>query len=163
MKILDHLEEWLITFLMAAATTIIFVRLRIAIGSGVSIPGLQDWLLGLNFRVGAGTVHHHVRLDGEVRCRLRGADRYPRRRRRADQPDDWPHARQVRGFGLLAGALFTGIVGTLGAHFVWENGFHYASIPAWAGNWVMYPKGRPRPISSGRPGSSTAPFRSVRA
>jgi C4-dicarboxylate transporter DctQ subunit len=29
-------------------------------------------------------------------------------------------------FGLLAGALFTGIVGTLGAHFVWENGAHYA-------------------------------------
>ncbi|HMW79868.1 MAG TPA: TRAP transporter small permease, partial [Accumulibacter sp.] len=28
-------------------------------------------------------------------------------------------------FGLLAGALFTGIVGTLGANFVWENGFHY--------------------------------------
>jgi len=29
-------------------------------------------------------------------------------------------------FGLLAGALFTGIVGTLGARFVWENGAHYA-------------------------------------
>ena len=29
-------------------------------------------------------------------------------------------------FGLLAGALFTGIVATLGAHFVWENGTHYA-------------------------------------
>jgi C4-dicarboxylate transporter DctQ subunit len=28
-------------------------------------------------------------------------------------------------FGLLAGALFTGIVGTLGATFVWENGAHY--------------------------------------
>ena len=29
-------------------------------------------------------------------------------------------------FGLLAGATFTGIVGTLGARFVWENGMHYA-------------------------------------
>jgi C4-dicarboxylate transporter DctQ subunit len=29
-------------------------------------------------------------------------------------------------FGLLCGALFTVIVGTLGARFVWENGFHYA-------------------------------------
>ena len=29
-------------------------------------------------------------------------------------------------FGLLAGAAFTGIVATLGAHFVWENGAHYA-------------------------------------
>ena len=27
--------------------------------------------------------------------------------------------------GLLAGALFTGIVGTLGLRFVWENGMHY--------------------------------------
>ncbi|HKX43298.1 MAG TPA: hypothetical protein VJO99_19220, partial [Burkholderiaceae bacterium] len=32
-------------------------------------------------------------------------------------------------FGLLAGALFTGIVGTLGASFVWDNGFHYALMP----------------------------------
>jgi C4-dicarboxylate transporter DctQ subunit len=31
-------------------------------------------------------------------------------------------------FGLLAGALFTGIVATLGAHFVWENGAHYAFL-----------------------------------
>ena len=29
-------------------------------------------------------------------------------------------------FGLLAGATFTGIVASLGAHFVWENGAHYA-------------------------------------
>jgi len=28
--------------------------------------------------------------------------------------------------GLAGGAIFTGIVGTLGARFVWENGFHYA-------------------------------------
>ena len=29
-------------------------------------------------------------------------------------------------FGLLAGALFTGIVATLGGGFVWENGAHFA-------------------------------------
>jgi C4-dicarboxylate transporter DctQ subunit len=29
-------------------------------------------------------------------------------------------------FGLLAGALFTGIICVLGATFVWENGAHYA-------------------------------------
>ena len=34
-------------------------------------------------------------------------------------------------FGLLAGALFTGIVGTLGARFVWDNGFHYALMHDW--------------------------------
>jgi C4-dicarboxylate transporter DctQ subunit len=49
MKILDHLEEWLITFLMAAATTIIFVSVAHRYLAGVSIPGLQDWLLSLNF------------------------------------------------------------------------------------------------------------------
>lgn len=32
--------------------------------------------------------------------------------------------------GLLAGALFTGIVASLGAHFVWENGAHYAFFHA---------------------------------
>ena len=35
-------------------------------------------------------------------------------------------------FGLLAGALFTGIIGTLGAAFVWENGAHYAWL-TWQG------------------------------
>jgi C4-dicarboxylate transporter DctQ subunit len=29
-------------------------------------------------------------------------------------------------FGLLAGALFTGVIATLGGRFVWENGAHYA-------------------------------------
>ena len=29
-------------------------------------------------------------------------------------------------FGLLAGAVFTGIVAYMGAHFVWENGAHHA-------------------------------------
>jgi C4-dicarboxylate transporter DctQ subunit len=29
-------------------------------------------------------------------------------------------------FGLLAGALFTGTIATLGADFVWGNGAHYA-------------------------------------
>jgi C4-dicarboxylate transporter DctQ subunit len=33
-------------------------------------------------------------------------------------------------FGMLAGALFTGIVATLGGHFVWENGAHYAIFNA---------------------------------
>src|SRR5262249_10524731 len=35
---------------------------------------------------GAGALHLHVRVDGEVRRRLRGAYRHPCRRRRAGQP-----------------------------------------------------------------------------
>ena len=36
-----------------------------------------------------------------------------------------------RYFGLLAGALFTGIVSYLGYHFVMENGLHYAWLHYW--------------------------------
>ncbi len=127
MKLLDHLEEWLITFLMGAATTIIFLSVMHRYFSGMSIPGLQDWLLSLNFgwaqelciimfvwmaKFGAA---YGVRTGIHV-----GVDVLINRMNE-----------QTRGkfviFGLLAGALFTGIVGTLGAHFVWENGFHYAS------------------------------------
>ncbi len=49
MKALDHLEEWLITFLMGAATVIIFAAVMHRYASGWAIPGVQDWLLGLNF------------------------------------------------------------------------------------------------------------------
>ena len=63
-------------------------------------------------------------------------------------------ARKFILFGLLAGALFTGIVGTLGADFVWENGAHYAIFRRWAWTRATCPKGRPRPTWSGRPGSS---------
>ena len=42
MKFLDHLEEWLVTFLMGGATLIIFVAVVHRYLAGVSIPGLQD-------------------------------------------------------------------------------------------------------------------------
>jgi hypothetical protein len=45
MKFLDHLEEWLITFLMGVATLIIFVAVVHRYLASASIPGLQDWLL----------------------------------------------------------------------------------------------------------------------
>ncbi len=126
MKILDHLEEWLITFLMGAATLIIFVAVVHRYASGLAIPGLQDWLISLNLswvqelciimfvwmaKFGAAygvRTGIHVGVDVLIN-RLSGA---------------------MRGrfivFGLLAGALFTGVVGTLGATFVWENGAHYS-------------------------------------
>ena len=130
MRGLDHLEEWLITFLMGAATTIIFIAVLHRYASGYAIPGLQDWLLGLNFgwaqelciimfvwmaKFGAAygvRTGIHVGVDVLIN-RLQPANR----------------ARFVL-FGLLAGALFTGIVATLGARFVWENGAHYAVFSA---------------------------------
>ena len=48
-KALNHIEELLVTFLMGAATLIIFVSVAHRYMAGVNIPGLQDWLLTLNF------------------------------------------------------------------------------------------------------------------
>ncbi len=48
LKLLDHLEEWLITFLMGGATLIIFIAVCHRYLSTAPIPGLQDWLLTLN-------------------------------------------------------------------------------------------------------------------
>ena len=126
MKVLDHLEEWLIAFLMGGATLIIFVAVMHRYLSGVAIPGLQDWLISLDLswaqelciimfvwmaKFGAAygvRTGIHVGVDVLIN-RLNPTLR----------------ARFVV-FGLLAGALFTGIVATFGAIFVWENGLHYA-------------------------------------
>ena len=122
MKFLDHLEEWLITFLMGAATVVIFVAVVHRYASGIPIPALQDRLLQLNtswaqelciymfvwmakFGAAYGVrTGIHVGVDVLIN-RLKDKNR----------------ARFVI-FGLLAGALFTGVVGTLGAKLVWEIG-----------------------------------------
>lgn len=125
MKFLDRLEEVLITFLMGGATLIIFVAVLHRYLAGVSIPGLQEWLLSVNMgwaqeltiimfvwmaKFGAA---YGVRTGIHV-----GVDVLINRLNE-----------RVRSkfvvFGLCAGALFTGIVATLGAYFVWENGAHY--------------------------------------
>ena len=126
MRVLTHLEEWLITFLMGAATIIIFVAVLHRYLSGLPIPGVQDWLISLNFgwaqelciymfvwmaKFGAAygvRTGIHVGVDVLI-----------------NQLSE-RHRRKFIVFGLLAGALFTGIIGTLGATFVWENGAHYA-------------------------------------
>ena len=130
MKFLDHLEEWLITFLMGGATLIIFLSVVHRYLTGVSIPGLQDWLLGLNVswaqelciimfvwmaKFGAA---YGVRTGIHV-----GVDVLINRLDEANRG-------KFIIFGLAAGAMFTGIVATLGGHFVWENGAHYAFLHA---------------------------------
>ena len=119
-KVLNHLEEWLIAFLMAGATIVIFVAVVHRYASGIPWPALQDWLLTINLswaqelciymfvwmaKFGAAygvRTGIHVGVDVLV-------NRLP----------DKTRAKFII-FGLLAGALFTGIVGTLGAKFVWE-------------------------------------------
>ena len=117
---LNHLEEWLIAFLMGAATLVIFVAVVHRYASGIPWPALQDWLLtvkmswaqelciymfiwmakfGAAYGVRTGI---HVGVDVLI-----------------NQLGDRKRAGFVL-FGLLAGAFFTAIVGTLGAKFVWE-------------------------------------------
>lgn len=132
LKLLDRLEEWIITFLMGAATLIIFVSVVHRYGSGLDIPGVQDWLLGVNLgwaqeltiimfvwmaKFGAAygvRTGIHVGVDVLIN-RLSPANRG-----------------RFIVLGLGAGALFTGIVGTLGASFVLENGAHYQLL-SWFG------------------------------
>ena len=125
-KYLDHLEEIIITFLIGAATIIIFVAVAHRYLSGMPIPGLQDWLLTVNTswaqelciymfvwmaKFGAA---YGVRTGIHV-----GVDVLVNR-----LPDTWRTKCVL--IAIAGGALFTGIIGTLGARFVWENGMHYA-------------------------------------
>ena len=120
MKFLNHLEEWLIAFLMGAATFLIFVAVVHRYAAGMPIPGLQDWLIKVDFswaqelciymfvwmaKFGAAygvRTGIHVGVDVLINA-------LPDRTRA-----------KFIVFGLLGGALFTGIIGTFGAHFVWE-------------------------------------------
>lgn len=129
-KVMNYLEEALITCLMGAATIIIFVSVAHRYLSGFSIPYLQDFLLSINLswaqelciilfvwmaKFGAAYgVRTGIHVGVDVLINKLSA--------------------QKRGyfvlFGLLAGATFTTIVGSLGALFVWENGAHYAFFNA---------------------------------
>jgi C4-dicarboxylate transporter DctQ subunit len=118
MKLLDHLEEYLIAFLMATATIITFVAVLHRYLSGFAIPVVQDALIKLNtswaqeltiylfvwmakfgaaYGVRSGI---HVGVDVLVN-------------RLSDQ-----NKKLFVLISLGAGALFTGIIGTLGANFV---------------------------------------------
>src|SRR4030081_3952400 len=118
LKILDHLEEWLIAVLMGGATLLIFVAVIHRYAAGMPIPVVQDWLLSLNLswaqeaciymfvwmaKFGAAYgVRTGIQVGVDVVVNL--LDERPRR--------------LVIMFGLLCGALFTVIVGTMGAKFV---------------------------------------------
>ena len=139
MKILDRLEEWIIAFLMGAATLLIFVAVVHRYAAGLPIPGLQDALLAIDLswaqelciymfvwmaKFGAAygvRTGIHVGVDVMI-------NRLP------------PDTRKLYVvFGLLAGALFTGIVGTLGASFVWDIG-HTSSVSPdlEVPKWIVY-------------------------
>jgi len=135
LRLLDRLEEVFIALLMAGATLIIFVAVLHRYLSGMAIPGLQDWLVELDLswaqeltiimfvwmaKFGAAygvRTGIHVGVDVLI-----------------NRLSDRNRGRFII-IGLLAGALFTGIISILGGHFVWENGAHYA-IYNWLGRDV---------------------------
>ncbi|MFA7269120.1 MAG: TRAP transporter small permease [Sterolibacterium sp.] len=120
LKILDHLEEWLIAMLIAAATLIIFVSVVHRYASGLPIPAIQDRLIQINMswaqelciymfvwmaKFGAAygvRTGIHVGVDVLI-----------------NRLSDKKRVKFVL-FGLMAGALFTGVVAVLGMNFVWH-------------------------------------------
>ncbi|MBM3557891.1 MAG: TRAP transporter small permease [Alphaproteobacteria bacterium] len=137
MKILDRLEEILIAFLMGAATTIIFVAVVHRYASGV--PFLFETMRLFNFgwaqelciymfvwmaKFGAA---YGVRTGIHV-----GVDVFIRKM-------ETPLRNKFIVFGLLSGALFTGVVGTLGANFVWHIGHtEQVSADMEVPMWLVY-------------------------
>ncbi len=124
LRALDHLEEWLITFLIGAATLVIFTavlhRYSMDMANDLGWDAAYDWLFAFNLswaqelciylfvwmaKFGAAygvRTGIHVGVDVLINNLSEG----PRRK--------------FVLFGLLAGALFTALVGSFGTHFVWH-------------------------------------------
>ena len=123
MKVLDHLEEWLIAFLIAAATLLIFVavthRYALDMAAKFHLAAVYDALFKINLswaqelciymfvwmaKFGAAygvRTGIHVGVDVLV--------------------NNLPEKLRFRfiTFGLLAGAFFTAVIGSFGVRFVW--------------------------------------------
>jgi len=138
-RFLDHLEEWIITFLIGAATLIIFAAVLHRYASGLAIPGVQDWLLSVNMgwaqelciymfvwmaKFGAAYgVRTGIHVGVDVMINNMG-----------DRPRGW-----FVIFGLLAGAFFTATIGTFGAEFVWAlAGTDQTSADLELPKWIVY-------------------------
>jgi C4-dicarboxylate transporter DctQ subunit len=119
MKLLDHLEEWLIALLMGGATLLIFVAVIHRYAAGTPIPVVQDWFLKIDLswaqelciymfvwmaKFGAAygvRTGIHVGVDVLVN----------------QLPPKWRKAYVL--VGLILGAIFTGIIASFGAYFTW--------------------------------------------
>ena len=121
--VLDHLEEWLIAFLIAAATLLIFVavthRYALDMAAKFHLAAVYDALFKINLswaqelciymfvwmaKFGAAygvRTGIHVGVDVLV--------------------NNLPEKLRLRFimFGLLAGAFFTAVIGSFGVRFVW--------------------------------------------
>src|SRR4030081_1868042 len=139
LKILDHLEEWLIAVLMGGATLLIFVAVIHRYAAGMPIPVVQDWLLSLHFswaqelciymfvwmaKFGAAYgVRTGIHVGVDVVVNLLSPK----------------HRRPVVLVSLLCGVLFTAVVGTMGLRFV--MGLYQTdqvSADLEAPRWIVY-------------------------
>lgn len=127
LRLLDHLEEWLIAFLMGAATLLIFAAVLHRYAGGVeflypytakiNLSWAQElciymfvWMAKFGAAYGVRT-GIHVGVDVLIN----------------KLPNAWRNKSIL--LGLCAGAFFTGIIGTLGADFVWEIAHTDATSP----------------------------------
>ncbi len=139
LRILDRLEEWLIAVLMAGATLVIFASVIHRYASSYPIPYLQDAVLKIHMswaqelciymfvwmaKFGAA---YGVRTGIHV-----GVDVLINRMQRKTRAG-------FIIFGLLAGALFTGVIGTFGARFVYQLAHTDQTTPdlEWP-VWIVY-------------------------
>jgi C4-dicarboxylate transporter DctQ subunit len=139
MRLLDHLEEWLIATLMGAATLLVFVAVVHRYAAGLPIPGVQDWLLRIHLswaqelciimfvwmaKFGAAYgVRTGIHVGVDVLVNRLGDSR----------------RRKIILFGLFAGAFFTAIVGTLGASLVWRlSGSDQTTPDLELPSWIVY-------------------------
>ena len=129
-RFLDHLEEWMIAFLIGAATLLIFVAVVHRYAAGMPIPVVQDWLLTIHLIVGAGACIYmfiwmakfgaaygvrtgiHVGVDVLINA-------LPAPVRAQVRPLRAPRAARCSPL----------IVGTLGANYVWEIGHYRPDCP----------------------------------
>lgn len=137
LKFLDHLEEWMIALLMASATLITFVAVLHRYGSGIDT--LQPYLAHINMAWAQElTIYLFVWMAKfgaayGVRTGIHvGVDVL------INRLSDKNRARFIV-FGLLAGALFTGVIAVLGGNFVWEIAHTDQTSPDLeAPMWLVY-------------------------
>lgn len=145
LKVLDRLEELIVATLIGAATVVIFIAVVHRYASGWAIPVVQDWMLKQNMswaqeaciymfiwmaKFGAA---YGVRTGIHV-----GVDVF------INSLKDKTRAKFVV-IGLLGGALFTGIIGSLGFKFVWEIGLRYAVASTFGFDWPDLTEGPTSP------------------
>jgi C4-dicarboxylate transporter DctQ subunit len=148
MKVLDHLEEWLIATLVGAATLVVFVAVVHRYLSGLDIPVMQTWLISLNTSwaqelcVFMGVWMAKFGAAYGVRTGIHvGVDVVIKR-----MDARWRGRFVI--IGLLAGALFTFIIGSLGAYMIWhlspdqtsevmEIQMRYVYLCLPLGSWLM--------------------------